>query len=410
MEVVLERENMRKAYRAVRRNRGAAGVDGRSIAATAAHLRAHWSGIEAKLSAGTYRPSPVRGVRIPKASGGQRLLGIPTVQDRLVQQALSQVLGARLDAGFSEHSYGFRPGRSAHDAVRAGREYVRSGKSWVVDIDLSDFFDEVDHDLLMHRLGREVRDKRVLGLIGRYLRAPMEFEGHSERRWRGTPQGGPLSPLLANLYLDPLDRELERRGVSFCRYADDVVIYAGSRRSAERILTSITDWIGRHLKLTVNRDKSGTGRPWERAYLGFTIDEEGRIAPAPRSIARFKQAVREHWDARQSLTSGELVQRWQRYLRGWCNYFALAEARVAVHALEGWIRRHMRKCFWLRWHNRAGRLRALKRLGARPYHWGVASSRRGAWRIARGPVLQTVLSCRMLARYGLWVPSMLWAT
>lgn len=409
MEVVLERENLRKAYRAVRRNRGAAGVDGRSIEATAAHLRAHWSGIEAKLSAGTYRPSPVRGVRIPKASGGERLLGIPTVQDRLIQQALSQVLSARLDAGFSEHSYGFRPGRSAHDAVRVGREYVRSGKSWVVDIDLSNFFDEVDHDLLMHRLGREVRDKRLLRLIGRYLRAPMELDGRGERRRRGTPQGGPLSPLLANLYLDPLDRELERRGVSFCRYADDVVIYAGSHRSAERILAGITAWIERHLKLTVNRDKSGTGRPWERAYLGFNILEDGRIAPAAGSIERFKQAVREHWDARRSLTSVELVRRWRRYLRGWCNYFALAEARWAVHALEGWIRRHMRKCFWLRWHNRVGRLRALKRLGAKPYHWGVASSRRGAWRIARGPALQTVLSRRMLERYGLWVPSSLWA-
>ena len=409
MEAVLDRDNLRQAYRAVRRNRGAAGVDGKSIRETAAHLRRHGPAIVAKLKAGEYVPSAVRGVRIPKPTGGERLLGIPTVQDRVIQQALGQVPGARLDETFSAHSYGFRPGRSAHDAVRAAQGYYRAGKSWVVDLDISAFFDEVNHDLLMYRVGLQERDPRVLRLIGRYLRAGMELEGRYEARVKGTPQGGPLSPLLANLYLDPLDKELERRGLSFCRYADDICIYVGSERSARRVLKSVSRWMEKHLRLKVNRDKSGTGRPWERQFLGFTLQRDGRIAPARRSIEHFQAAVRRLWDARQSLTSAELVGQWQRYLRGWCNYFRLATVRESVIALEGWIRRHMRKCFWLRWHNRKGRLNALQRLGAKWYHWRVASSRRGAWRIAASPALPTVLCKRTLARYGLWTPSTLWA-
>lgn len=409
MEAVLDRDNLRRAYRAVRRNKGAAGIDNRTIAETGEHLRKHWPQIKEKLLGGDYIPSPVRGVDIPKASGGTRRLGIPTVQDRLIQQGLAQILSARIDGSFSEHSYGFRPGRGARQAVAAAQRYVQAGKGWVVDLDISAFFDQVDHDILMYRVGQFERDKRILRLIGRYLRASIVTGRQEEKRRRGTPQGGPLSPLLANIYLDPLDKELERRGLSFCRYADDVTIYAGSQRSAERILESISAWIEKHLKLTVNRDKSGTGRPWERQFLGFTIAEDGRVAVAERSIERFKQAVRKLWDARQSLTSPELVKQWQSYLRGWCSYFGFAQARHRVTALEGWIRRHMRKCFWQRWHNGAGRLAAMKRLGAKPYHLKVAGSSRGAWRIAHGPALQTVLSNAVLHRYGLWVPSALWA-
>jgi group II intron reverse transcriptase/maturase len=408
MDEVLARENLRKAYRAVKRNQGSAGIDGRTIEQTGVHLRQHWGQIGEKLKAGTYLPSPVRGVSIPKASGGTRLLGIPTVQDRLIQQATGQILSERAEPNFSVHSYGFRPGKSAHDAVRAAQAIVKAGKTWVVDLDISAFFDQVDHDILMHRVGQLDRDKRTLRLIGRYLRAPIVIGAREESRTRGTPQGGPLSPVLANIYLDPLDKELERRGVSFCRYADDVNIYVGSQRSAERILTSISAWIEKHLKLKVNLDKSGTGRPWDRQFLGFTIKEDGSIAPAERSVERFKQATRKHWDARQSGTSGELVARWQTYLRGWCNYFGLARARGRINALEGWVRRHMRKCFWLRWHNRAGRLNALQRLGAPAGHWDVASSRRGAWRIAASPALSSALSNTVLRRYGLWVPSNLW--
>ena len=410
MAAVLSRENLKKAYRAVRSNKGAAGVDGRTIPQTAAHLRKHWEVIAEKLSKGKYRPSAVRGVRIAKANGGERQLGIPSVQDRIIQQAIAQVLSQKFEPTFSQHSYGFRPNRSTHDAVRAAQGYVREGKNWVVDLDISAFFDHVNHDILMHRVGQIERDPQLLKLIGRYLRAPLEQDGQHQQRTKGTPQGGPLSPLLANIYLDVLDKELEKRGLSFCRYADDVMIYVRSERSAQRVLESISRWIEKHLRLQVNPSKSGTGRPWERAYLGFILLEDGRIAVSEKSLQRFRSQVRTLWDARQSLTSQELVKQWQNYLRGWCQYFGLAQARWSVTQHEGWIRRHMRKCFWLRWHNRKGRRNALKRLGAKWYHLKVASSRRGAWRIARGPALQTVLNKKVLTQYGLWVPSQLWTT
>jgi RNA-directed DNA polymerase len=410
MEAVVDRNNLIKAYKAIRRNQGGAGLDGRTIKQTVEHLRRHWAQIEQKLLTGRYVPSPLRGVQIPKANGGQRRLGIPTVQDRIIQQAVVQVMSAQVDESFSEHSYGYRPGRSAHDAIKAAQSYLQSGKSWTVDLDISAFFDQVNHDILMHRVGQVVRDKRLLRVIGRYLRAGIVMGEHQERRTRGTPQGGPLSPLLANLYLDPLDKELERRGLSFCRYADDINIYVSSQRSAERVLGSISRWIEKHLKLQVNRDKSGTGRPWESQFLGFTLLEDGRISMAQRSIERLKGRVRELWDARQSLSSEELVEQWRSYLRGWCQYFRLAEARWKVKELESWMRRHMRKCFWLRWHNREGRWNALKRLGAKGRRLKLASSRRGAWRIASSPTLHLCLDNKTLYRYGLWIPSDFWAT
>lgn len=409
MAVVLEATNLRRAWAAVKRNQGSGGIDGKSITETAGHLKDHWPAVRAALEVGNYTPAAVRGVAIPKRSGGERLLGIPTVQDRLIQQALGQALVAVFEPTFSEHSYGFRPGRSAHDAVLAAQGFVRSGKGWVVDIDLRAFFDHVDHDILIERLKPHVADKRVLALIGRYLRAPMVLGGERCKRRTGTPQGGPLSPILANIYLDAMDRELERRGLSFCRYADDIVIFVGSERSAQRVLETTTRWIETHLKLPVNYAKSGTGRPWERQLLGFRILEDGRIALAERSLAGYRDQVRAHWNARQSLTSKELVERWQRYIRGWCNYFRLAEARWVVAPLEKWTRRHMRKCFWLRWHNADGRRRALRRLGAAPYHLATASASCGAWRMARSGTLNTILSTRVLRRYGLWTPSDLWA-
>jgi RNA-directed DNA polymerase len=405
MEQVVSRENATAAWLAVKRNGGAPGIDGMTTKQLGEHLRRHWESICAKLSAGTYVPAPVKRVEIPKPDGGKRMLGIPTVVDRWIQQMLLLTLQPIFEPGFHPSSYGFRPGRSAHDAVRAAQELIQGGKDWVVDMDITKFFDHVNHDILMHRLGQTLRDKRVLRLIGRYLRSGIMIEGVVQVAEEGTPQGGPLSPLLANIYLDTLDRQLQERGLAFVRYADDCNIYVGSQAAAQRVLTSITQWIGKHLRLEVNATKSGVGRPWERKFLGFRINPKGQIEVAPRSLERFQDRVRELWRSCQSLSSQELRDRWWVYLKGWWNYFQLAEERRGIFELDGWIRRHMRKCFWLRWHDRRGRLRALRRLGLKGRQLKVASSSRGAWRIAASPSLHTALSNALLRRYRLWVPS-----
>ena len=310
MEAVVSRENATAAWLAVKRNGGAPGVDGMTTEKLRDHIRTHWENIRQKLLGGAYAPSPVRRVEIPKPNGGKRMLGIPTVLDRMVQQMLLQVLQPVFDPTFSEHSYGFRPGRSAHGAVKAAREHIRAGKVWVVDMDITQFFDRVNHDLLMARIGKTIRDKRVLRLIGCYLRAGVMVNGVVQSSAEGTPQGGPLSPLLANIYLDALDQELARRGLAFYRYADDCNIYVGSQRAAQRVLESLTRWIKRHLRLEVNAAKSGTGRPWERKFLGFRINPRGEIEAAPQSLERFKDKVRELWQSRQSRTSEELRDNW----------------------------------------------------------------------------------------------------
>jgi RNA-directed DNA polymerase len=405
MEHVLERGNVMKAYSRVKANDGASGVDGMTVEGFAGHAREHWPQIAAKLLEGNYQPGAIRGVSIPKPQGGERLLGIPNVQDRVIQQALSQVLSPAFEPEFSDHSYGYRPKRSAHDAIEAACGYVKAGKTWVVDIDISAFFDEVDHDRLMAKIGGKVRDKRVLKLIGRYLRAPVQRNGHKEKRNRGTPQGGPLSPLLANIYLDALDKELEARGLSFCRYADDVVLFVNSERSGNRILASLTAWIAKHLKLRVNATKSGVGRPWNGKFLGFRITSDGRIGPAQASLEKLKVQVRDYWNAQTSVKLEDRIAGWQRYIRGWWNYFGICQLLRPVKLLESWMRRHMRKYFWQRWHNRKGRQNALRRLNAKSYHLRQTSSSVGAWRLARCPMLQTVLNKSRLKRWGLWVPS-----
>jgi len=410
MERVVTQENATAAWRAVKRNGGAPGIDGMTTQQLGDHVRKHWEIIRAKLLAGTYVPSPVRRVEIPKPNGGVRLLGIPTVLDRWIQQMLLQKLQAIFDPTFHAQSFGFRPGKSAHDAVRAAQSYVQAGKDWVVDMDITKFFDRVNHDLLMNRIGQTIRDKRVLGLIGRYLRAGVMVEGWVQASEEGTPQGGPLSPLLANIYLDALDRELERRGLAFSRYADDCNIYVSSQRSAQRVLESLTDWIARHLRLEVNATKSGTGRPWERKFLGFRINPQGKREAAPSSVERFKMKVRELWRSCQSQTSAELRDDWCAYVRGWWGYFRLAEERRNIFGLEGWIRRHMRACFWQRWDNWRGRLRKLRALGLSGRLLKVAHSSKGAWRIAASPSLQTALSNAVLRRHGFWMPSDLAAT
>jgi len=405
MDEVVTDENCASALAAVKRNKGAAGIDRMTTKELESHLQAHWEKIRAKLLAGTYVPSPVRRVEIPKPSGGTRILGIPTVQDRCIQQMLLQVLTPILDPNFSEHRYGFRPGRSAQEAVRAAQQYAREGKDWVVDLDITKFFDHVNHDILMGRIGQTVRDKRVLGLIGKYLRRGAMVEGIVEASEEGTPQGGPLSPLLANIYLDGLDKELERRGHRYCRYADDCNIYVGSQAAAERTLESIQGWIEKHLRLKVNAAKSGTGRVWERKFLGFQLDRKKRIGIAPESLKRLKTKVREMWRGNQSRSSEQLRDSWRQYIRGWWEYFRLAEARQPLRELEGWVRRHVRKCFWLRWHDRKGRERRLRQLGLKGVALGVATSSRGAWRVAAQPELHRALSNSVLRRYGFVVPS-----
>jgi group II intron reverse transcriptase/maturase len=405
MERLVTKENATAAWLAVKRNGGAPGIDRMTSGQLGEHIGKHWEVFSAKLLAGTYVPSPVKRVEIPKASGGTRMLGIPTVVDRWIQQMLLQVLQPTFDPTFSEHSYGFRPGRSAHDALRAAQAYVQAGKNWVVDMDITKFFDHVNHDILMNRIAKVIRDKRVLKLIGAYLRAGVMVEGLLVRTEEGTPQGGPLSPLLANIYLDALDNELSKRGLAFCRYADDCNIYVGSQRAAERVLESISQWVRKHLRLEVNATKSGMGRPWERKFLGFRINPKGQIEAAPQSVERLKNKVRELWRSCQSLTSEQLREAWRAYLRGWWNYYQLAEDRRSIYGLEGWIRRHIRKCFWLRWHSVKGRLKALRRLGLSGRLLKVAYSSRGAWPLAASPSLHTALSNARLRRHGFLMPS-----
>lgn len=405
LEAVLAAGNLRAAWLAVKANDGAPGVDGMDMEQSAAHLRGHWEGMRAKLLSGDYVPGAVRAVEIPKSGGGKRRLGIPNIADRLIQQAIHQVLGPVWEPGFSDHSYGFRPGRRAHDAVRAAQAFIKEGKTWVIDIDLKDFFERVDHDILMHLLRGKVMDKGLRALIGAYLRAPVQqSDGRKEKRWKGVPQGGPLSPLLANIYLDVLDKELEKRGVSFVRYADDIAIYASSERSAERIYESVAEWIEKHLKLEVNRTKSGTGPSGQSSLLGFRLFEDGTVGISPKAIGKLKERVRELWDARQSLTSVQLRERWQRYIRGWWNYFQLADRRREVATTGKWIRRHMRKCFWQRWKTPRGRLNALKRLGLMGRILGQCYSSRGAWAMSRHPVMHQALKNRTLSRHGLIIP------
>lgn len=405
LEQMLEPENLRAAWRAVKANHGAAGMDGVSIKEFMEHMRPHWATIRTKVLESRYQPAAVKRVYIPKGNGQERPLGIPTVLDRVLQQAMLQVLQPHFEPLFSAHSYGFRPGRSAHDAVKAAQAFIASGKSWVVDIDLKSFFDEVNHDLLMYRVAQVIRDKRVLKLMGRYLRAGVFEGGKVTTTTRGVPQGGPLSPLLANIYLDALDKELESRGLSFCRYADDCNIYVASSKAAQRVFASVTAWIETHLKVPINRDKSDSGRPWDRQFLGYQPTERGELRPAPKSLERLKHEVRRRFSGRTSQTSQDLRDQWLQYIRGWCNYYALANERHWRKNLSGWIRRHIRKCFWLRWHSVKGRTRNLLRLGVRPRQLRRCPMHGAAWPMAKHPALHTALSNRTLKAYGFLVPA-----
>jgi len=383
MEAVVERENMKMALYRVTANKGAPGVDSMTVDDLRGYIMAQWHRIKEELLDGRYEPQPVRKVEIPKPGGkGMRQLGIPTVLDRLIQQALHQVLQPVFDPDFSESSYGFRPGRSAHDAVRRAQLFVKAGRRWVVDIDLEKFFDRVNHDVLMSRVARKVKDKRVLRLIRRYLEAGIMEGGVVSPRTEGTPQGGPLSPLLSNILLDDLDKELERRGHWFCRYADDCNIYVKSKRAGERTLTSITRFLSKRLKLKVNRDKSAVDRPWKRKFLGYsmTFHLEPRLKVAPASIKRLKRKLRELFRQGRGRNLNRFIETLTPILRGWMNYFRLAEVKGIFEELDGWIRRKLRCILWRQWKKPFTRAKNLMKRGlSEERAWLSATNGRGPW-------------------------------
>jgi RNA-directed DNA polymerase len=382
MEAVVARENMFSAYEQVVSNKGAAGIDGMTVEQLKPYLQEHWAQIKEELLKGEYQPQPVRRVEIPKPQGGMRQLGIPPVVDRLIQQALHQVLSAIFEPEFSESSYGFRPGRSAHQAVRQAREYVAEGRRWVADLDLEKFFDRVNHDVLMSRLARKISDKRVLRTIRRYLQAGMMTGGVTSPRTEGTPQGGPLSPLMSNVLLDELDKELERRGHKFCRYADDCNIYVRSRQAGERVMASVTEFLGKRLRLKVNRKKSAVARPWERKFLGYSMTwhKRPRLKAAESSIERLKAKIREILHEGRGRSLSQVIKELNTLLRGWMQYFRLAEVKGIFDELDSWIRRRLRCLIWLRWKRPKTRAKELVKYGLEKLRaWKSASNGRGSW-------------------------------
>jgi RNA-directed DNA polymerase len=367
LAAVVERKNMWLALKQVERNSGAAGVDNMTVGQLRSYLREHWLRIKEELLAGSYQPQPVLKVEIPKpGSKGMRMLGIPTVVDRLLQQALHQVLSPLFEPYFSESSYGFRPQRSAHQAVLKARQYVREGRRWVVDIDLEKFFDRVNHDVLMSRLARRIKDKRVLRLIRSYLQAGMMSNGLTTARREGTPQGGPLSPLLSNILLDELDKELERRGHKFCRYADDCNVYVQSRSAGERVLQSLTIFLERRLRLKINVEKSAVARPWERKFLGysFTRHWEARLKVATTSVQRLKEKLRGIFRRGRGRNLRKVIEEeLTPLLRGWMSYFRLAEVKGIFEELDSWVRRKLRGLIWRKWKRPFTRAKNLMQRG-----------------------------------------------
>ena len=385
MEEVRQRANLTKALRQVQANKGSAGIDGMTVDELPEHLREHWPAIRAQLLSGTYRPQPVKRVEIPKPDGGVRKLGIPTVLDRFIQQAVLQVLQRRWDPTFSEHSYGFRPGRSAHQAVAQAQRYITEGFGWVVDIDLEKFFDRVNHDRLMARIARREEDKRLLKLIRAFLNAGVMENGLVRPTDEGAPQGGPLSPLLSNLVLDELDRELERRGHRFVRYADDCNIYVRSARAGQRVMESLTRFITRRLKL--NESKNAVARPKERQFLGFTLS--GGLQPkrriAPKAVARFRKRARELTRRTRGVSFRRMTDELSVYLRGWRGYFDFCQTPSVLEDLDSWIRRRLRCAIWKQWKWGPRRFAALRCRGVGPDLAACAAgSPHGPWRMVHG--------------------------
>jgi RNA-directed DNA polymerase len=394
MEEVCERENCKQALARVKANKGSAGVDGMTVRQLPEHLKQQWPVIREQLLSGAYRPQPVRRVEIPKPDGGVRKLGIPTVLDRFIQQAVMQVLQRRWDRTFSEHSYGFRPGRSAHQAVAAAQKYIAEGYRWCVDLDLEKFFDQVSHDKLMAKIAERVSDKRMLKLIRTFLTAGVMEGGLVSPVDEGTPQGGPLSPLLSNIVLDEFDRELESRGLRFARYADDSNIYVRSRRAGERVMESITRFITTKLKLKVNQQKSAVARPWERKFLGFsfTMNREPKRRIAPKAVLRFKEKVRDITRRTRGVKVERMAEELGRYLRGWIGYFGQCQTPSVLQGLEEWTRRRLRSAIWKQWKRGTVRFAELRKRGVgKDLAAKTAGSAHGPWRLADSPGLHIAL-------------------
>jgi RNA-directed DNA polymerase len=394
MEEVCEQENCKQALARVKANKGSPGVDGMTVHDLPGYLKQHWPTIREQLLSGTYAPQPVRRVEIPKPDGGMRKLGIPTVLDRFIQQAVMQVLQRRWDRTFSPHSYGFRPGRSAHQAVKQAQQYIAEGYRFVVDLDLEKFFDRVNHDQLMAKIAERVSDKCMLKLIRAFLRAGVMEGGLVSAVDEGTPQGGPLSPLLSNIVLDEFDRELERRKLRFARYADDSNIYVRSRRAGERVMQSVTRFITTKLKLRVNEQKSAVAEPWERKFLGFSFTRAAtpKRRIAPKVVVRFKERIRELTSRTRGVSIERMAEELARYLRGWIGYFGNCETPSVLRGLEKWTRRRLRSAIWKQWKYGRRRFAELRKRGVgRDLAARTAGSAHGPWQLANSPALAIAL-------------------
>ena len=404
MSQVVDRTNMQLAYSRVMKNRGAPGIDGMRCEDLKAWLQTHWVRVKQELLEGRYRPQAVRRVDIPKPQGGVRTLGVPTVVDRLIQQALHQAMQPLFEPTFSDGSFGFRPGRSAQQAVRKATEYIRAGKRWVVDMDLEKFFDRVNHDVLMARVARQVNDTKVLRLIRRFLQAGMMADGVETIREQGTPQGGPLSPLLSNILLADLDRELEKRHLSFCRYADDCNIYVGSQRAGQRIMDGVRGFLANRLKLTVNEAKSAVARPWERKFLGYstTFSQNPRIRIAKPSIERLRDTVATICAQGRGRSLIETIDRLNPVLRGWMNYFSLTQSRRPIEELDAWVRRRLRCLVWRQWKQPKTRESKMRSMGLDAHRaWKSSVNGRGPWWNAGARHMVSALPPKYFAKLGL---------
>jgi group II intron reverse transcriptase/maturase len=410
LEKILLRDNLNKAYKRVKENKGGYGVDGMKVEKLLPFLKQHGLSLIKEIAMGKYKPQPVRRVEIPKPNGGIRLLGIPTVVDRFIQQAIAQVLTKVYDKDFSESSYGFRPGRDAHMAVKQAKEYMNQGYRWVVDIDLEKFFDKVNHDILMSILAKKIQDKMVLKLIRKYLQSGVMIGGLYSKTEKGTPQGGPLSPLLSNILLDELDKELEKRGHKFCRYADDCNVYVKSKRAGERVMKSLTKFLEKKLKLTVNKDKSAVDRPWKRKFLGFTFyfnKGKVRIRAHNKSIERLKNKIREITNRNVGTSMEWRIKRLNLLAVGWVNYFKIADMKGKLREIDEWTRRRLRACLWKQWKKIKTKFANLKKFGIPVYKaWQYANTRKGYWRISKSPILSKTLTNQYWINQGLKTFSM----